>query len=80
MSMTGPASQVAAEGLTKVAHAIRRSAALYIATMVMPEGTTDTALFARADSFSAWIGGRVGQVEAENPSNSRFLGVNPWDS
>ena len=63
-------AKVIEEGLTKVAHAIRRSTALYVAMMTLPEGTTDDVLFARADKMAAWIGGRAGMAEATRPAET----------
>lgn len=65
-----------ADGGAKIAHAIRRSTALYLATMTMPEGTSDADLFARADSYANWLLGRAGAAEANPPKE--FMGVDPW--
>lgn len=57
----------------KIAHAIRRSAALYLAVITSSEGTPDPALFARADTYAGWIRGKAGAAVEED-----YLGMNPW--
>lgn len=73
---TGPALSVGAQGLSQLAHAIRRSTALHTAMMVSPEGTTDTQLLARADLYSSWLAGAAGRQEQSD--DDHFIGENPW--
>ena len=57
---------------SKIAHSIRRSAALYMAVITVPEGTPDEVLFRRADAYAKWIRGSAGTDDGE------FLGFDPW--
>ena len=54
------------EGLARVAHAIRRSAALYVAMQVLPPESTFEHLKDQAEDFARWIGG-LAQEKAEEP-------------
>lgn len=60
--------QIATEGFSKLAHAIRRSTALHVAMQITPpEGTVED-LLATADRLAAWIGGKAAAGEhAEGP-------------
>lgn len=74
------AQAVAERGLSKVAHALRRSMALYAAIITLPEGTEDRELFARADTFASWLAGTAGRTEAaDGGTPAEFLGKNPWE-
>lgn len=54
------------DGLSKVAHAIRRSTALTVAmNMTPPESSIDDMLDL-ADRLAAWLGGSAAQQEAES--------------
>ena len=61
--------------MAAVAHAIRRSTALYLAVITSTEGTSDGDLFARADTYAAWLRGRAGTPPE---GGEQFLGLNPW--
>lgn len=76
MSVTGHVTQIGQEGMANLAHAVRRSTALYVAMSVSIEGTSDEELLARADRFAAWIrGSAVPDSDVQD-----FLGKNPWQS
>jgi hypothetical protein len=47
--------------------------------MLLPEGSTDAELYAKADSLAAWIGGNAQRQEDARPPGPEFLGENPWD-
>ncbi len=57
----------------KIAHSIRRSAALYMAVITSSEGTPDKVLFERADTYAKWIRGSAGPSEDDD-----YIGFNPW--
>ena len=80
MNLTQAQLQAVAEvGLSKVAHAIRRSMALYGAIITLPEGTTDVELLARADTLAKWLAGEAGRAEGTPAQDQGFLGKNPWE-
>jgi hypothetical protein len=56
--MAGPGSE-ASKGLAELAHSVRRSMALHCAIITSTEEATDEDLFARADTYSAWIRGQA---------------------
>lgn len=56
------------EGLASLAHAIRRSTALYVAMNMTPPEEGMTGLFDRADACAEWIAGRAGAVYEEERS------------
>lgn len=62
------------EGLSKVAHAIRRSAALFVAAAyVVPPDASIEDLKDQAEDLAKWIGGKAAEAEAEQdgrPSGS----------
>lgn len=58
----------------KIAHAIRRSSALYMAVITVPEGTPDEVLFRRADAYAKWIRGNAGTAD-----EGEYLGLDPWE-
>lgn len=60
-------AKVIGDGLAKVAHAIRRTGAVYVAAMTLPENTSDEDLFTRADKIAKWIGGLAEVAEATRP-------------
>lgn len=67
-------------GLSNLAHAVRRSMALYGAIITSPEGTSDRDLLARADVLAGWLRGGAGAAEdAQVGQGETFLGKNPWE-
>jgi hypothetical protein len=63
------------DGLAQVAHAIRRSTALNVATMIMPPETTVTDLLEQAEVLAKWIGGQAAvAVEQESGERPKPLG------
>lgn len=75
--MTTPpniARMVAYDGLSRVAHAVRRSTALWAAVMTSPEGTAEDAMLSKADRYARWI---LGHAD-EGAQQQDFLGSNPW--
>lgn len=54
------------KGLAQIAHAVRRSTALYVAAITLPESSSDETLLARADKLAAWVLGKAG-VQEETP-------------
>ena len=75
---TGAANTVGQEGLSNVAHAIRRATALHVAVSISPEGTTVEQLLVTADRLAVWILG--GSAASQAAPNDQFMGENPWDS
>lgn len=71
MSVTGHVSEIGVVGLTRVARAIRRSVALYVATITSAEGTSDDDVLARADTFATWLVGRSND-DQERPPPTTF--------
>lgn len=67
------------EGLSKVAHAIRRSTALEVAMQILPPEATVIDLKAQAEGLATWIGGQAQQAEqaAEEHRDPAPLGE-PW--
>lgn len=47
------------EGLSQLAHAIRRSMAAYIAMNMTPEGSAVEDMLANGDKIAQWIGGEA---------------------
>lgn len=52
--------RVVYDGLAQVAHAIRRSTALYVAMNVLPPEATFEQLKDQAEDFARWIRGSAG--------------------
>ena len=61
--------QQAENGLSKVAHAIRRSTALYVAMQVTEPGSSIEAMLVNADRLAAWIGGAAVVAEQEQDAS-----------
>lgn len=59
------------EGLSKVAHAIRRSTALHVAALVLPPDSTIDDLKAQAEDLAQWIGGKAQEQENEGEKAGR---------
>jgi phosphosulfolactate phosphohydrolase-like enzyme len=72
---TGQARHVATDGLANLAHAIRRSTAVYVAMSMTPEGSSVEDMLRTADRVAAWINGRAG---GQGPTDETFLGVDPF--
>lgn len=81
--MASSDAEAIAAGLAQVAHAIRRSTAINVATMISPEGTSRKDLEETADDLAAWIGGQAlvkaqqDRKEDEEHREARRLGK-PW--
>lgn len=56
---------VSETGLSNLAHAIRRSTAVYVAMSITPPESAIEDMLANADVIAAWIGGKAAQKEAE---------------
>lgn len=56
---------VSETGLSNLAHAIRRSTALYVAMQITPPDSSVDDMLDNADRLAAWVGGRAAQREAE---------------
>lgn len=67
--------QVVYSGLAQVAHAIRRSMALYVAMSILPPDSTVEDLKEQANDLAGWIRGSA--VDDSGPSGSTPLGE-PW--
>lgn len=65
------------DGLAQVAHAIRRSAALYVAMSILPPDATVDDLKDQAEDLARWIGGRAMAAETQQPDSGGSLGQ-PW--
>jgi hypothetical protein len=85
MATSREGAEMIQAGLAQVAHAIRRSAALYVAAAFVctPESTKDD-LKREADDLAGWIGGKAQvldqqarQEEAERQASKQPLGQ-PW--
>jgi hypothetical protein len=80
-------SKMAAEGLANLAHALRRSTALYVAMQITPPESSVKVLLDNADVLAAWLNGRAGATPAAPtpppapgaPPQGEFLGINPWE-
>lgn len=68
--------QVVYDGLAQVAHAIRRSAALYVAMSILPPEASVEDLKHRADDLARWIGGSA-LAHQDGPPKGGPLGE-PW--
>lgn len=55
------------DGLANVAHAIRRSTALYIAAITLPAESTQDELLERATAYAAWLRGTAGDSPRSAP-------------
>lgn len=64
------------DGLSKIAHAIRRVGALYVAMSILPPESTTQDLKDTADDLAKWIGGNAQAQEDQAPGGGS-LGV-PW--
>lgn len=74
--------EYAAEGLSSLAHAIRRSTAMYVAMQVTPPDSTLEDMFENFDRIAEKIGGKAVQREQEmseeEPQKRPSLGI-PFD-
>lgn len=75
---TGMAHDIGREGLSNVAHALRRSTALYVAMSISPPEATEEELLGTADRLAAWIRGSA-QESAASGAGQQFMGSNPWE-
>lgn len=55
----------AAEGLSELAHAVRRSVALHCAIITSAEGTQDDVVYQKADEYARWIRGKAEQPKSQ---------------
>lgn len=74
---------VAAEGLANLAHAVRRSTAMYVAMQITAPEDGMEGMLANFEVIAARIGGRAATATTA-PSHSKppqgdFLGQNPWE-
>lgn len=67
-------ARIVAEGLSKVAHAIRRSMALYVAMNILPPESTVDDLKTQAEDLAGWIGGKALATEAQQDEAGGPLG------
>lgn len=65
--MTGPVQQTGVNGMTKLAHAIRRSTALYVAMSITPEDGSIEDLLANATRLAAWVRGEAEDEPQQTP-------------
>lgn len=72
--MAGSDARVVAEGLSKVAHAIRRSTALYVAMSILPPESTIDDLKTQAEDLAGWIGGKALVTESQQEEAGGPLG------
>lgn len=59
------------EGLSKIAHAIRRIGALYVAALILPPETSIDDLKAQAEDLAKWAGGRAQEQEQQQEQAGR---------
>lgn len=59
------------DGLSKLAHAIRRSMALYVAALTLPPESSDDDLKAQAEDLAQWIGGTAQAQEDQQQESSK---------
>lgn len=64
-------------GLSQVAHAIRRSTALYVAMMITDKDSSTADLLSTADELALWLRGSAGEVYAQSQVKSAPIGQ-PW--
>ena len=78
--------QMAAAGLANLAHAVRRSTALYVAMSITPPESSVEDLLVTAERLAVWVNGRAGAAAppaapgySEPPREGQsFLGLDPW--
>lgn len=75
-TMARPEDKVA-DGLDKVAHAIRRSAALRAAVSLTDEAASVDDVLDVADRLAVWVGGRAAAAQAQRQEEHTPLGE-PW--
>lgn len=76
--MNGPADRAGYEGLSQVAHAIRRSYALSVAVQLCPPESSEAEVLACADRLAVWIrGGAQEHQQAEQPLGQPWSPVQP---
>jgi len=61
--MAGPAERTGYEGAAQIAHAIRRSMAVYAAVSLTDSSATREEVEAEAEYWARWIGGSALQTE-----------------
>ena len=80
-------TNVGAEGMANLAHAIRRSTALYVAMSITPPEASVDDMLATADRLATWVGGKAAAAHpapveppppTPPPTDGGFLGANPW--
>lgn len=67
-------ARIVAEGLSKVAHAIRRSTALYVAMSILPPESSIDDLKVQAEDLAQWIGGKALASESQQEDGGGPLG------
>jgi hypothetical protein len=65
-------------GLSNLAHAVRRSTAMYVAMQVTPPDSSLEEMFETFDRIAEKISGQAAVREAQPPESSQSLGV-PFD-
>ena len=85
MSVTGTSHSVAQQGLSNLAHSIRRSTALYVAMSITPPTSSVDDLLRTADRLAGWLAGRAGAAHSaqqgqQDAQDEQFLGENPWSN
>lgn len=65
--MTSADARKVYDGLANLAHAVRRTKALEVATLITPEGSTEEELLATADRLAVWIRGSVEEPSPWRP-------------
>ncbi len=78
--------RVAAEGLANLAHAVRRSTALYVAMSITPPESSVDELLVTFERLASALRGNASSgpgtgttAAAAQPGEPGFLGLNPWD-
>lgn len=74
----GRVEDVSSEGLKALAHAVRRSTALYVAMSILPPTSSVDDLLSTAETLASWVNGRAGAAddarEPEVPLGQPFPG------
>lgn len=65
MSVNGSARDVSSDGLANLAHALRRSTALYVAMTICPPTSSVDDMLRTADKLAIWIRGQAGAAHAQ---------------
>lgn len=74
--MAGPAERTGYEGASQIAHAIRRSMAVYAAVSLTDSSASREEVVQEAEFWADWIGGKALQAERSAPPSAP-LGQ-PW--